>query len=439
MSTSIMVIMAILLVLLALQGLFACMEAAFTSVNRVWLHEMAEQGDRHAKLAEKLLDNADSFFGTVLLGTNLLSVTITTLFSSFIALAILDSEWYIQLFAWFNLKPDGESFITALFVTPVTLLCCELVPKAIARAHSDAITLKLAGVLNFARVLLHPLLIPISYVSSRLTRLIATDKGGQPRSRVTRDDLRILATVAAEQGLIRNEARQIMTTALELESKTVGDVAVPLVEVKSLPLTAMVADVERLSADTGFTRFPVYDGRIDNIIGIISVRHCIYDHSMEGSDTSHKPIAPLVDRLALFVPEYKAVGALLDELSQSSSPMAIVVDEYGGMVGLVTIEDLVGMLLGGIQDLRNQHAFAILKAGEGIYECDGKANIHDLELTFGIPLPPNPEFETAAGLALTLFGRVPRTGASLHYRGWRIKVLEMANHRIARLRFTRTS
>ncbi|MBQ6471141.1 MAG: CBS domain-containing protein [Victivallales bacterium] len=230
-----------------------------------------------------------------------------------------------------------------------------------------------------------------------------------------------------------------MTSALELESKMVGDLAVPLVEVKSLPLTASVADVERLSADTGFTRFPVYDGRIDNIIGVISVRHCIFAPGMEGSDTRHTPIAPLVDRSVLFVPENKTFGALLDELPQtSSSPMAIVVDEYGGMVGLVTAEDLVGRLLGGIQDLRNQHAVAILQAGEGIYECDGKANIHDLEQTIGIPLPPDPEFETAAGLALTLFGRVPRPGASLHYRGWRIKVLEMANHRIARLRFTRT-
>ena len=413
---------------------FACCETAFTSVSRAWLWERAEDGDKRAILARRLLENAGSFFGTVLLGTNLVTVTVTTLFRAVIAIAVVQSSWFLRFAEVCGISPAQEDLITSIVLTPTMLLFTEMVPKAIGRSHPEAICLRLASPLNVIRILLKPLVRVLEWFSRRLTRLAGA--GGTSEVRVTRDDLKILATVATEQGLIGKEAEEMMNVALELNTRTIDEIAVSPVDVKTLPLSATVADVEELARTTGFTRFPVYDGRQDNIIGLVSLRRCIFDESLHDKDPTTIPIQPLVERDILFVPEFKTVGALLLELRTANSPMAIVIDEYGGMAGIVTMEDIIGTLVGGIADMRNQVEFQVWRIDDNTFECDGKAELADLEPHLGFPVQSE-EYETAAGLALNLFGRIPTQGATVTYKGWRIQVLEMARHRIARLRFHR--
>ena len=433
----------LLAVLYALASLFCCIEAAFTSVNRTMLRNLAARGDRRARLAAKLLDSAGEFFGTVLLGTNLLHVTITTLVRSTVVVAIVQTDAFQAFLSFF--KPSGsgyEDLLTSLLVTPTLLLFTEMVPKAIGRNHADTLTLVLARALEWAR---RALWLPVSVldrISGIVARVICKSQEQQERGQVTREDLKILAEVATEQGLVREDAGNMLQTVLELDTKPIETVMVPLVDVQSVPLTASVADVEALAAQTGFSRFPVYDGRVDEVIGIVSLRQCLYQQLPSEDQNPEKlasqGIAQFVNTKVLFVPESKSVSALLDELRYQHMPMAVVVDEHGGVVGIITVEDLVAQIVGGIHDARNRQSAMVKPIAEGVFECDGKADVRELEEYMGMTID-NQGFETAAGLVLKIAGRIPRVNEHFTYGDFDIEVLAVRRRRIMKLRFRNKS
>ncbi|MBR4674801.1 MAG: HlyC/CorC family transporter [Victivallales bacterium] len=433
---SITIAIVVLLLLYFLAALFCCIETAFTSVNKTWLRDQAEQGSGSAKLAMSLLEQSGSFFGTVLFGTNLVHVSITTLVGSVLVAAFLQTELAGSL----GLSKGMQSLLTSAFVTPTLLLFTELVPKAIGRSHAERLTIALAGVLRLFKTLFAPAVYALDAISSRLARMLGA-KENTGLGQVSRDDLKVLAEVAEEHGVIHKEARKIMSSALEFDNKPIETVMVPLVDVKSVPATANVGEVIKLAEESGFTRFPVYESRVDEIVGLISLRRCIYEFNRFNDEEAYRqiarqPITKLIDRNVSFVPESMTVGAVLNDLRNSHSPMMVVVDEYGGVVGVVTSEDLIGLLVGGIADLRNQAVTTIRKVSDGVFECDGKTDIRELEAVLGLKIE-NQGYETAAGLALKLSGSIPRKGAVFNYRGYAIRILEVQKHRIVSLRFSK--
>ena len=437
--TALLPTLLLLAVLYALASLFCCIETAFTSVNRTLIQNLAARGDRRAQLAARLLDSAGEFFGTVLLGTNLIHVTITTLVRSTVVLAIVRTDAFQALLAfWQRGGSGGEDILTSLLVTPTLLLFTEMVPKAIGRNHADTLSLALARPLDWARRALRLPVIVLDRISGAVARAVCQSQKLPARGQVTREDLKILAEVAMEQGLVRKEAGNMLQTVLELDTKPIETVMVPLVDVQSVPLTASVADVEALAAQTGFSRFPVYDGRVDEVIGIVSLRQCLYEQlPSEDQDQEKRAslgIAQFVNTQVLFVPESKSVSALLDELRYQHIPMAVVVDEHGGVVGIITVEDLVAQIVGGIHDARNQESAMVKPLAEGGFECDGKADVREIEDYMGLEID-NQVFETAAGLVLKIAGRIPRVHEHFSYAHFDIEVLAVRRHRVMKLRF----
>lgn len=425
-----------LFVLYFLAALFCCIETAYTSTNRSLLRDQASQGNAKASLAKRLLENASSFFGTVLFGTNLIHVSITTLVSVVLVPILLKTQFVKNLM----LANGIEGIITTLIVTPTLLVFSELVPKAIGRTHADKLTPSLAPVLNIARVILAIPVGVMAFISSKLSRLFGTSKDNDQLGKVTRDDLKVLASMATEQGVLHKESGQIMSSVLELDNKPIESIMVPLVEVESLPSTATIGDVEALAERTGFTRFPVFDKRVDEVIGLVSLRRCLYEITFgnENNDEfKNIPIASMIDRNVTFVPETMTVGALTREFRKTHIPMMVVVDEYGGVVGVVTIEDLLSLLVGGIQDIRNQETSQIQKVAPNAFECDGWTDIRELESWLGIKVDIE-GFETAAGLVLKLNGSIPRKNMTISYKQFTIRVLEIQKHKIVKLRFTNT-
>ncbi|NMA45485.1 MAG: HlyC/CorC family transporter [Lentisphaerae bacterium] len=430
----------LLLLLYGLLALFCCMETVFTSASYTWLKERAERGDRRATEACRLMDQGGVFLGTSLFGTNLTSITITTLFRSMLAMAILNADLLKILPSSLRVWSGWEDWLTTLIVTPTMLLFGEMMPKAIGRNYADKLALVLVRPLTMANRLFKPFVLSLDWASGRLARLVTGRELEVRRGQVTRDDLRLLAEVATEQGLVRKEAGDMLQMVLGLDTKPVETVMVPLVDVRSVPLTATVAELEALGAQTGFSRFPVYDGRVDEIVGIVSLRQCLYDQPLRmGENTARldaQKITPYVNRNVLFVPESKSVSELLYELRYQHIPMAVVVDEHGGVVGLITVEDLVAEIVGGIHDARNQESVIIRVISPQIFECDGKADIRDIEEYLGFTIA-NQGFETAAGLVLKLAGRIPKVGDRFPYENWLIEVLAVQRRRVVKLRFTR--
>jgi CBS domain containing-hemolysin-like protein len=210
----------------------------------------------------------------------------------------------------------------------------------------------------------------------------------------------------------------------------------PLVSVRSLPVTATIAEAEALVADCGHARFPVFADRVDEIVGTIDVRALLFRRSQDSQLTDQTGIAPFVERDALFVPESKSVVDLLSDLRYRKTHMMVVVDEHGGVTGIVTIRDLVEEIVGEIQDERDQPGTSIEQTGDETFECEGRLDVRELFEHLGISLESN-GFETAAGLVLKLAGRIPREGETFAVDGYDATVLAMDRHRIERLRFVR--
>lgn len=420
MLTASIAITVVLLVLV--EGFFSGSETAITSMNKVYLHERAERGDPRACLIERLLQRTERFLGTTLVGTNLAVVSSTTLAGVLIAR---------------HCPPQWQTLANTLLMTPLILIVGELIPKSVGRAHADNISLVLARPLRFAQSALLPIVALTGWLADLLAGVVGRDPGHRSAF-ITRDDLRAIAEIATEEGLVPASAGSMLRTLFELDRRTVSTVMVPLVDVRSIPHDTTIASVEALAVRTGFTRFPVYRGRIDEIIGVVDLRHVLYALHSGRDDTTHGPpdtrLTPYIQHDVVFVPETKSVGSLLHEMRYHRVPMAAVIDEHGGVVGVLTTEDLVEEVVGQIHDERDADHYEFERVAQSVYECDGKLPVRDLADHFRLELEPE-GYETVAGLVLKLAGRIPNTGDRFRFQGLEVEVLELARRRVAKVRF----
>lgn len=422
--------------LVLLEGFFSGSETVFTSTSKAFVHELARQGDPKARLILRMLAKIERFLGTTLLGTNLAVASSTTLCQVLLARSLFANPEVMEFLRRIPIPCNWETLINTLVMTPVILLFGELLPKSLARAHADALAPRLARPLQVAGWVLRPGVIFIGWIASALVRLLGGEPSGLLTPHVTREDLRALADMAAEQGLVPEQAGSMLKTVFHLDQRPVASMMTPLVDVQSLPLTATIADGEALAAECGHARFPVYDTRVDEIVGTLDVRALLFRRNHDPQLTDDTCIAPFVDRHAVFVPESKSVVDLLADLRYRKTPMVIVVDEHGGVTGIVTMRDLLEEIVGELQDERDHPGMAFERIGGETLECDGRLDVRELAEHLAIQLETN-GFETAAGLVLKLAGRIPREGETFALDGYDVTVLAMDRHRIERLRFVR--
>ncbi len=420
MTSALFIVPAVLFFVLV-EAFFSGSETAITAMNKVLLRDRAEQGDRRARLIVRLFRHTERFLGTTLVGTNLAVVTSTTLAE------LLVSRWA---------RPGWESLTNTLIMTPVILLVGEMLPKSVARAYADRIAPALARPLRLAQWGLMPLV----WVAGRLAGLIADRLGSPDPARrsgfVTRDDLRTMAEIAAEDGLVGKTTGAMLQALFDLDRRPVSSVMTPLVEVHSVPETATVGELEQLSIRTGLSRFPIFRDRVDNIVGIVDLRAVLCRARKARDSEPGRPLAPFVRTDVAFVPENKSAASLLHELQFQDLPMAIVVDEHGGVVGIVTAEDLIEEIVGEIHDERDRPEKGITQVGDTAYECDGRTEVRELRERLDIDIEAG-SFQTAAGLVLKLAGRIPHAGETFRLDGYEVEVLELEGRRVARLRFRR--
>lgn len=427
--------MVALLVLLT--GFFCASETVYTSTSKAFIHDLAQRGDPRAREIRDMLARTERFLGTTLTGTNLALVAATSLCQAIVSHRIVPTPAFQAFVKAVPVPWDWEYVLNALIMTPSMLVLAELVPKSIGRAHADALALRLVKPLRFAE----KLLFPVSWAGARVAETLAGWAGGPVRPAfrpaVTREDLRAMAAMAAEQDVVPDTVGSILQTVFELDRKCAADLMVPLIDVVSLPLTATVGDVERLSVETGHAQFPVYGSRVDEILGIVSLRHLLYEAPPGGGDLPpDTPIGPYVRRQVLFVPETRSVTSLLQELRYQHIPMAVVVNEYGGVTGILTLEDLLAALTGELHDERDRPAAALAVLEGGAFECDGRLSVEALSDTLGCTIEGG-RFRTVAGLVLSLADRIPQEGETLAFDDYEIEVVRRVGQRLSRLRFRR--
>ena len=292
MSPILFAYIVLLIILLALVGFFSGTETAITSVNRLAIDEKVDKKDKNAVIVKWFITNFDRFLSTVLTGTNLVHISLVT-----IAGVVIQN--HLIPFIMPNLPASWHETVSAVILTPIILVFGEILPKSIARRQSEAFSLRAARLLQFFNFILTPLVVTLTWLSNGVQSMLGLSPSQEDNSNnVTKEDLETIAEIAAEQELVPRESADMLQTILELDEKPVANAMTPLVDVCSLPSTASVGDVEKMTMETGYSRFPIYDDRVDNIIGVIELRRLLKiekQRNLDGEAFRKQPIAPFID------------------------------------------------------------------------------------------------------------------------------------------------
>lgn len=413
------------LLLLALTFL-ATVDMAFGQLSDVGLRRLAAEAEEHPKalyapLLNEILENRSRFSFTISAAIQILLVAITVLVT-FVSLR------------WFPRSAVG--LIVSLAVTLVLAgIFRQFIPRMISLRNPEGKLLRLLPwVAPFYRALTFAAE-PWHRSFDRMRKDDVEEAVSEEGEEDNGDDIEALIDVGEAEGIIEEEERELIQSAIEFGDTRVGEVMTPRTEIVALPNTATVRQARDLIIESRHSRLPVYRDQIDNIEGIVYVRDLLPLLSLGRSDS---PITPFI-RPVYFVPETKPVDKQLQEMQKERTYMSIVIDEYGGVAGLVTVEDILEEIVGEIEDedISGQELEEIVSAGNGVYEVLGSTEIGKIERLFDMEIAAD-DFTTIAGLVMAEKGSVPRTGEHFSLRGLEVEVLDADEKRIGRLRLKQT-
>ncbi|HET9627619.1 MAG TPA: hemolysin family protein [Kofleriaceae bacterium] len=405
----------LLVVCVLAQVFFVAAEAALSACDRGRLRTRAAAGDAGARRTERMLETPQVTRATTLLGANL---------------ALLIAVLLVAI----ELGGVGVPALWApLIVVPPLLVLGRLVPKAIMQNHADALVDSFAAPLRLASWLLRPLVVVVSAYAGALTRLTRTDK---KRAFVTRDELAMLIETApqSDKPEISADEREMIANVLELSEYTVGELMVPLSEVTALPEDAAIAEAALEVADKQHSRMPIYRSRVDDIIGIVHVFDLLQAASRGRGDA--KTVAGLAHP-PIYVPQTMKASDLLVQLQTEQQHLAIVVDEYGGAVGICTIEDLLEIIVGDIDDEYDTEPAVIRAERPGVWRVEARTPVARLNAELDVGLPESEDYETVAGYLIEKLRHIPGKGEALSLPHVTIEVIAATDRAIETVRITK--
>jgi len=407
----------LLFVLILCSAFFSASETALFAANRVVLRQRRAQGDRRAATANALLSQASELLTTLLAGNTLSNVGVSVVATSIA----------------FSLMGRGGEWAAFLATALVLLIIAEIAPKTLAARYADRLVLIVAGPISALMRIFTPLIRVLSLVATALVRPF----GGHitPRAPlVTQEQLRFLVQVGEEEGVIEQEEREMIHSVFEFGDTVVREVMRPRVDISAVPADATLNRALALMTERGHSRLPVYEGTIDHVLGVVYMRDLIPALRHGRLD---QPVSEL-KRPPFFVPESKKVDELFKEMQQKKVSMAIVLDEYGGTAGLVTVEDLLEEIVGEIQDEYDLEEKPIQLVDDRTAVVNARIHLDEVSELLGVRLPQD-EVDTVAGLVYSLFGRVPTPGERIELPGIELRVEKTLGQRITRVRITRTT
>ncbi len=405
----------ILIISLILCAMASAAETALTSISRIKLKNLVEEGDKKALEIESLISKPNVFLSTILV-VNSVAVIIASSMTTVLALRFI---------------PDYGELIGTILISLVVLIFCEITPKTAAVQNPLRWARVLVNPVRVAAWLLHPLVVTLSAITNTMVRLM----GGQIKHRgpfVTEEELRLLVTVGEEEGILEEAETDMITSIFEFADTPVREVMIPRIDMVTLESDATVDEAVDLALQGGFSRIPVYEETIDNIIGVLYTKDML---KQLRDDHNSLPIRELV-RPAYFVPETKKLDDLLREIRQKRTHMAIVVDEYGSVAGLVTIEDLVEEIVGDIQDEYDREENLYEQVTQHEYIFDAKINLDEFNELMNTNLQ-NADYDTLGGFLLSQLDKIPVPGDTITYENMSFTVLTTRGLRITKVKVER--
>ena len=420
----------IILVLILINGFFVAAEIAFVSVRRTRLDELAEAGDRRAKRAQVLMRDPGRFLAVIQVAITFLGALASAVAAVSIVTVVSEPLRQISFLA------DYADTIALLFVTSivaiVSIVLGELIPKGLALGNPDRIALTVSGPITlFAKIVS-----PLVAVLVALTKLISKPFGIDPTRtpELSAAEIRLIVEQGSQQGVLEAEEEQMISAVMSLSESKLHEVMVPRIDIAAIDQEASFDDAVTLVLTEGHSRTPLYKESVDHIVGILYAKDLLRIIAAGGP----RPRLRDIMRPALFVPESQAVDDLLNELQRRRVHMAIVLDEYGGTAGLVTIEDLLEEIVGEIQDEFDEEEpmKVIVREGEAI--LDGRADIDEMGelIDPALELEDDEEYDTVGGFVYHRIGRVPVVGDTVAVDPFKITVIKVIGRRVGKVRVT---
>jgi putative hemolysin len=418
--------------LLVVLAFLATVDMAFGQLSDVGLRRLipereAERAGQTLAFLERILENRPRFRFTLTAAIQILLVAVAVLVTS------ISYQWFTAA---------RRFLLIAFFIgLGLTILFRQAVPRLLVGDSPEKTLLRLLPVYRPFHGFFS--LLALAWRTTpdppRRGSVHSTEVGAEPPAddpeNDNGDDLRALIDVGEEEGILEEEEGELIQSIIEFGETRAGEVMTPRTEIEALPVTATVREARDRVIESKYSRLPVYRDQIDNVEGIIYVRDLL---TFWAEGREDEPIAQLL-RPAYFVPETKTVDELLEEMQKSHVQLALVIDEYGGLAGLVTVEDILEEIVGEIEDedIEGEEVVEIVEGEGGYYEVLGSTEVGKVERLFDLEIEDD-DFTTIAGLVISEAGEVPAAGARLTFRGLDVEVLEADERRIGRLRLRRT-
>ena len=436
MPQDVVVEIVVILALVLLNSFFAASEIAIVSVRRTRLRQLVdEEHNPGAAAAQRLLERPGRFLATIQLGVTLTGffasafgavslVVVVTAGLSTVPATVISTNAYAIAFV-----------VVTVFISFVTLIIGELAPKNLAILRAETVALRFAPLIEFISRIARPLIWILTASTGVVMRL--TGSHGIPRvSPVSEEEIMAMVASGEEEGVVEPTERKLIDEVFEFGDTITEEVMVPRVDVRALPKDATVADARQAIVDTGHTRLPVYDGSLDNIIGVVHAKDVLQHLAPEpGNPEAGQPVTTIMRR-AYHVPGSKRVAELLPELQRQQLGMAVVVDEYGGTAGIVTLDNLLEEIVGPIRDEYDAREEPdIQMVGEGQAVVSGGADLGDVSAAVGANLETE-GVDTVGGLIYGRLGRIPAEGDKVNLHDADVEVLSMRSRRVLKAMVT---
>ena len=430
-------VLTIILLVLA-NAFFVAVEFALVSVRRTRLQQRASQGSARAEAALKLIGNLNSVLSGTQLGITLASLALGWIGE--ITLAAMIQPALAWLHADSRVLTHSLALMLAfLLITFLHVVLGELVPKQVALERAERLSLMIAWPMTFFMKLVRGPLAVLDACSFFLARHLGATSAGPQSHTYTGEELKMLVTSSHRSGVLPAYQQDMIHNIIDLSQVLAREVMVPRPNIVSVSVDLSLGELLRIVTEDQHSRLPVHQDSPEQIIGVLYTKDLLkvaeeQQAAWEAGRTPREFVLRSLLREIPVVPETKPIAQLLQEFQKQRRHMALVVDEFGSTVGLVTVEDVLEQIVGEIEDEYDWETPPGLRLGERTLVLDARVNILDLEDQYQVLLPRDKGFETLAGFVLQQFGHIPQGGESFVYENRRFTVLEMENHRVARVK-----
>jgi putative hemolysin len=409
----------IFFVCLLVAAFFCSAETAFLSMPKLRLQHLIRNGNASAKRVALIIEKPEKFLSTVLLGINLFETAVAT-----VGTIIAVSFW----------GENVGAVIATVVVTVLTLILAELIPKTLAARHAQRLSLLYARPIEIIAIILYPIVWVLNRIGLKMTEM--TDSFTQSKPTISEEEFRTAIDIGEEEGVVEEEAAEMLHNVFEFGDLTAKEIMIPKLETTFLEKGTSIQGFFEIYAQSPRSRFPVYEGTLDNVVGVLSIKDVLM--SLAKNKITHQSSIDELIRPAYFAPENKLVTHLFTEMRDNNYHIAIVVDEYGTTLGAVSFDQITSSIVGPVSSELENLEKEYEKINENTFQIDGGMRIEEVNQEMGLDLPKD-GYETIAGFLLHLLGRIPKQGEQIRYRNMKIIITKMQSARIVEILVTKDS